>query len=412
MRVALVAWVVLVLASPVLAMSPRRSNETRMVRVLYIGDRPTTLSPFRFMVQDPFLDMTPVKASRVVYESDVIRKSIRVYMPRSYLDLAQREDVIIISDANCDVFEAHMLKWISDGVVEDGMGFLMTGGREGFGGYWGMPDWTLTAVAHILPVEAPHHEKGPTARVEILKPGNRFIASLPWSKIGRYGVFYGFNTVSEKEGSEVLANLVAEETLGLEDFYLTNPFLVWWDIGRGRSFAMTSGWTPAMGTSFIEWEYYPDYATNLVLFIADLPVPDDPLLVHRVRSRLNQYHSTRDFVVSMIEFVDRFGANPESIEQLLGETDQELRQVDALYMEYDFEASLARVDWMIAELDGTTELALKLKDQALLWVYIVEWLAVTATGIVTAAAVWGLMVRRIIYRAVTVTRLSHADAND
>jgi len=118
--------VLILLTSPVLAMSPRRSNATGMVRVLYIGYRPTSMGPYRAMVQNPFLEITPVKASRVVYKSEDISKSIRVYMPRSYHDLTQREDVIIISDANADVFETRLLKWVSDAVTEDGMGFLMT----------------------------------------------------------------------------------------------------------------------------------------------------------------------------------------------------------------------------------------------------------------------------------------------
>jgi hypothetical protein len=175
---------------------------------------------------------------------------------------------------------------------------------------------------------------------------------------------------------------------------------------------MTSGWTPAMGTAFIEWEYYADYAINKILFIADLPVPDDPILVHQVRSRLDEYHLARDFSISMIEFVDRFGANPEPIEKRLWETDQGLGQVDALYMNYDFEGSLARVDLMMVEIEGTVELALGLKDQALFWVYIIEWLVVTSTGSITAGMVWTLMIRRRKYRDVGVTRLGQIVAGE
>lgn len=387
-------------------MSPRKSNETGMVRVLYIGYRPMSLGPYRAMVQDPFLEVNPVKASRVVYKSEDIRKSIRVYMPRSYRDLTRREDVIIISDANADVFETRMLKWISEAVTEEGMGFLMTGGREAFGGYMAMPDWTRTPVGYILPVEAPIRESGPASRVRILKWENRFIASLPWSKIGEYGVFYGFNTVVEKEGSEVLAELVAEPGAPIGNRYLRNPFLVWWNIGKGRSFAMTSGWTPANAGAFVKWEYYPDYAVNLLLFVADLPIPSDPALVHRIRSRLSQFHLTRDFVLSMIEFIDQFGANPRSIEETLSASDKKLKQVNALYLDYDFEACLAKVDELITDLGEATKLALKLKDQALFWVYVVEWSAVTGTLCLTGGLLWTIMIRKRLYRTVGTTRMT------
>jgi len=283
----------------------------------------------------------------------------------------------------------------------------MTGGRQAFGGYMAMSDWTHTPVGYVLPVEAPIRESGPASRVRILKWKNRIIASLPWSKIGEYGVFYGFNTVVERKGSEVLAELVAEPGAPLGNKYLRNPFLVWWDIGQGRSFAMTSGWTPANAGAFVKWDYYPDYAVNLILFIADLPVPADPALVHRIRSRLNQYYLTRDFVISMIEFIDHFGANPRSIEELLGGADQELKQVNSLYLNYDFEASLAKVDEVTAKLGEATRLAPKLKDQALFWVYVVEWSAVTGTLMFTGILVWTLMMKRRLYRAVATTTTSH-----
>lgn len=95
---------------------------------------------------------------------------------------------------------------------------------------------------------------------------------MKFSVLGREGG-------SASRFADILVDLVAEGGL-------RNPFLVWWDIGCGRTFAMTADWTPAMADAFIEWEFYQDYATNLMLFIADLPIPPDPLLVHQVRPRL------------------------------------------------------------------------------------------------------------------------------
>jgi hypothetical protein len=58
-------WVVFLLISsyPVGAMEPRKSPETGMVRVLYIGEPVGGMGPYRFMVQDPFLEMSPVQAT-------------------------------------------------------------------------------------------------------------------------------------------------------------------------------------------------------------------------------------------------------------------------------------------------------------------------------------------------------------
>ncbi len=100
------------------------------------------------------------------------------------------------------------------------MGMLMTRGRESFGAYFGMPDWTPMPVGEILPVEATKQEKGPHGRVWILKKENVLISSLPWSAIGRYGYFFGCNPVAAKQGSKVLAELVPSAGEA-------NPFLVW-----------------------------------------------------------------------------------------------------------------------------------------------------------------------------------------
>jgi hypothetical protein len=60
---------------------------------------------------------------------------------------------------------------------------------------------------------------------------------------------------------------------------------------------------------------------------------------------------------------------------------------------------------METEITLLTAEAVKLKDQALLWVYISEWLAVTSTSIFAGFTLWTLMVRRRKYRTTRSTRL-------
>jgi uncharacterized membrane protein len=318
-------------------------------------------------------------------------------MPRTYKELASKQDVIILSDANRDLFSGQVLRWFSDGVLEEGMGLLMTGGRESFGAYFSMPDWTPTSVGNILPVESTRQEDGPDGRVRVLVPENVFMASLPWGSIGRYGFFFGCNPVGEKDGAEVLAELVP-------DVGETNPLLVWWDIGDGRTFAMTSDWTPAGANLFLEWEFYSDYAINLVLFIASQEIPSDPVLVHRIRMELEEYHLKRSFLLSVIEFVVRFGANPEKVEEMMGAADRGLREVGRLYMDYEFQTSLARAETLVQDLEEATDMALELKDQALFWIYVAEWAAMMGTGLVAGVVLWSLMVKRRLYSQVATTR--------
>ncbi len=53
-----------------------------------------------------------------------------------------------------------------------------------------------------------------------------------------------------------------------------------------------------------------------------------------------------------------------------------------------------------------TDLALKAKDEAMLWVYVIEWLTVSGTAMITGSVLWTLMIRKAAYRPVAVTRFN------
>jgi hypothetical protein len=56
-------------------------------------------------------------------------------------------------------------------------------------------------------------------------------------------------------------------------------------------------------------------------------------------------------------------------------------------------------------LDEASEKAYKLKDEALLWVYVTEWLVVASTGMICGFILWTVMVRRSLYREIDQTKL-------
>jgi hypothetical protein len=56
---------------------------------------------------------------------------------------------------------------------------------------------------------------------------------------------------------------------------------------------------------------------------------------------------------------------------------------------------------ILEEIEGR---AVDLKDRALLWVYLIEWLAVTGTCLAAGFVLWTLMVRRRLYKEIAVTK--------
>jgi len=55
------------------------------------------------------------------------------------------------------------------------------------------------------------------------------------------------------------------------------------------------------------------------------------------------------------------------------------------------------------------QLAVRAKNTALAWVYIIEWVSVTAASLFSAAILWTLMVRRTMYRETAMTRGRRGD---
>jgi hypothetical protein len=77
-----------------------------------------------------------------------------------------------------------------------------------------------------------------------------------------------------------------------------------------------------------------------------------------------------------------------------------------LYLDLRLQEALEtfeRVDEMVKDVEV---LAIEVKNRALFWVYVVEWLAVTGTSMITGFILWTIMVRRRLYRMVKTTRFA------
>ncbi len=50
--------------------------------------------------------------------------------------------------------------------------------------------------------------------------------------------------------------------------------------------------------------------------------------------------------------------------------------------------------------------AIRLKDGALRWVYLIEYLSISAVALVSAFSLWTLMVKRRLFREIAPTKLT------
>ena len=79
------------------------------------------------------------------------------------------------------------------------------------------------------------------------------------------------------------------------------------------------------------------------------------------------------------------------------------RHVPPHYIEQDFGSALSSAESAIALIEKAEKVVEEVKNEALLWVYLVEWLSVTGTSLVVGFILWSMMVRRKLYREVATT---------
>jgi uncharacterized membrane protein len=334
------------------------------------------------------------------YSPDHIKRHVRLYMPRSASQLHDDFDVLIISDAFRDMFNSNQISWMSQGVIEAGMGLIMIGGANSYEGGGGKnPSWGLTTVADVMPVNMLEGEYcGSAMKLIIVDPEDEFAKSLPFNTLGPKAVFMEGHRTTLKQN----VHLVAEaDTIA----YGRLPHLVWGDFGEGRGYAMTTDWTPFGGSNFLTWKYYPDFGLNLVMFTAGRALPEDLDLIYILRRRIRDFVDIRKTLNAMIDIVDDFGGNIAAVEIGAIDSDEAKKEADKLYFTGEYVKALEGYSQAIELINDKVDEARVIARQALFYVYLIEWAAVTGTFMICGVFIYTVMIRRRMYAEVKTTRL-------
>ena len=313
--------------------------------------------------------------------------------------LVKNADLLVtMDDAHSCISEGGL--YIRDGVIEQGLSLVMIGGYEAFGGNIALGSWGPTPVQDVLPVESIEDAwESKSGMIVVTEPENPLMASLPFDKIGTNGIFYGCNIVEEKLGSTTLARYRVLRG------GRTYPLFSYWETGKGSSYAMMADWTPAGGVDFLRWEYYADYTLNVMMYITGGKLPDDPILAYQARQLMADFRNLRQTLDALVEFASKFGANMAAAEIIVGEAEDAKDVAERSYVEGEVRRAIDELKSAMEILDEASEKAYKLKDEALLWVYVTEWLVVASTGMICGFILWTVMVRRSLYREIDQTKL-------
>jgi hypothetical protein len=198
--------------------------------------------------------------------------------------------------------------------------------------------------------------------------------------------------VTVKPGAERLAHV----DMGTEK----HPAIITWELAGGARVLALTGETDNPE----RWEYFVDMGSNLMIYLDRRPVPQDLSIVHLARDTIQQIYTRRALMLGLIDFIESFGANTRSITDGLEEADEIISRARPLYLDMRFVEAQEVFNEAVELLKAVESDAIQLKDRALFWVYMIEWLAVMGTFLVCGSIIWALMVRRRLYRVVDTTR--------
>ena len=380
-------------------------SPTGVVRVLFIGDAFTSPGfPLPAMLEDPKVSVTPVRAEAAFVTTTQMKKFMRIYLPRSEERLASDYDLIVLSAVKANALSGTFEKWMADAVLKNGLGLLMVDDPVSFGcvDAWeglGAPSWMPTPVGKILPVSdnsRVNFGRGYDFKVRPVDPNNPVMKGIPWSEIW----WYAHNRPKERPGAHVIARTYDEQGNQPKN----NPFITYWDIEKGRTMALLFDWGGRGQTQFYRWRYWKDCIARWIYFPARAKIPEDVELAHKVRQLFSDYTVKKGLALSMIDFADKFGGNTRSAEKMLGEVEKDRKDANRYWIEGDLQGCLNSMQSSLKKLDQVAALALKAKNAALTWVYVIEWSVVTSTASIMGVILWALMVRKRMYREIKTTR--------
>ena len=387
-------FVLVIWCAPGLAREPRRDASSGRIRLRYIGDCLAVQTPTRGIEVDPLISLALVPASiqEWAVDENQIGRYMRLYMPRTLAYLLDTTDVIMLSNTPTPYFRSEWIEWMAT-ATEQGISLQMVGGYCSFGGY-GNPDWGPTAVGEILPVETiPAMAKRDFAfHLRPIAEGDPLLSAFDWQK---GPLFYAINNVKMRQGGKLLADTEPE---GM-------PLLAYQDVGGGSVLAFMSTWGLPWGDDFVRWEYFIDFSADMVYYSAGLEIPD-PGIVHGIRTLFEKYELNSMLVRSLLDFVDRVGGRAPKVQYSLAELDLRRTGAEEMYREQEYPGCADELSSLVEEMELLNGAALRAKDAALLWIYAIEWLAVTSTACIAGWLLWAFMIRRVLYREVATTRHS------
>ncbi len=390
------------------------------LRVLAIGQVLPGESPLDvWFSADPLVDYVVVptdmdfSSSLPVYDQKSLaqawRRFIRLYFPKTRKDLVEGFDFLVFPDGNIYYFTPSQIADIKY-AIEKGVGsFVTMGGGMSSVSVGLFPTWINYGLSEVLPI-VPNEKMKQDATsgfsIKVVKKDPPVLWMLVPFGIEKVVGMYAFTNIYPRAGATTWANLISHGSPLPQGS--PGAWLVSWRFGSGLSWAVADDLDSTWWSS-VYWptqnKYAYDVFFNILVYSTGRPLPPNIPVIHDLRARFAQYRQEKAVLLSLLDFIGRFGANTQPVEVLVRGADAlKERSFDA-YAEGSYEEALRLIRDASRKMSSISADAVKLKAKALLWVYITEWSAVTGVLFASGLALYSLMIRRRVYREVETTRL-------
>ncbi len=382
----LAASILLVLGQSMVAQAAR---DPAIVDVLYMCGNSWFSGGYRrdlLIRPDPAVDVIAVQTvapfdiwSGAIRPEQVNRK-LRIYMPRTYDQLLDEYDLVILHDV-CHahpqeagvLFDRKWINWFVRGIQEHGLCISMWGGDCCWGGQGEQlnPSWEETILDEVLPLNSlggynPSQFAGLHLEPRFVDPKHP-LRRLPWETSPGIAVL---NRVSLRQGATLVTEAVPKRN--------AYPWIAWWRYGQGVSLGETQVFYSVGGGGRMqeEWDWWQDFLIYLTYLGAGKDTPEDIYQAHRLRNEINTHIARKSMLVSLLEFIEHFGAKTVPLYDELAGIDALEKEAEEHYRrgEYEMTSDLfeeIHLAWNILNVK-----AIKLKDTSLAWIYLIEWLVV------------------------------------
>ncbi len=365
-----------------------------VIRTICFGDVVDQYGGFNSYVvvrNDPAIDTTLVP-TRPGYLGSVeaALRNMRIYMPRSYQNLIDEQDLIVTSDTDRGVFSSQWIDWLARSVTDGGLSLEWLGSIKSNN----FESWEGTTLANIAPVRPGGQlDLRGSFKLIIQDRDEELMNALPWDKAPP---LLRLNTqIPRGEGEEVWA------TSNTPRDY---PFLTYWEIGQGSVLCFATKFPNGLDLWVRDWPYFQQSMIYMVYRASGKDLPSDPSLMQHIYSLFFEYGETESTVFSVISFVEDFGGQVQGLHRRMDEMSDMKIRADRAYMEARYDECVEIMTEIGAEQNSIMEAALEARDSALLWVYIIEWCAVSGALLMAGFFLWAVMIRRRLYREVRTTK--------